>query len=106
MRKRLQLIDIAAEADQILNEELEKKKIKAKTAEVRIYDVRTGGDQGDKRTYNYPAEINLRELKYNNGRPVREQAFNTLLNKISTRLTNEVSDIGRVVYVVIEHEDN
>lgn len=106
MGRRLQLIDIAAEADQILNEELEKKKIKAKTAEVRIYDIKTVGVQGDKRTYSYPAEINLRELRYHNGKPVREQTFNTLLNKISTRLTNEVSDIGRVVYVVIENKGN
>ena len=100
------LINIAVEADQILNEELGKKKIKAETAEIRIYDVRTVGVQGDKRTYSYPAEINLRELKYHNGKLVREQAFSTLLSKISTRLTNEVSGIGRVVYVVRGGKDN
>lgn len=87
-----ELRGLALQVDKILKEQLLKYGIEHTLAEVRIYDVRTTGVQGDARTYLYPAEIELR----NDGKVVWDEKFSA---ELSTRITNEVNGINRVVYV-------
>ncbi|HLD48850.1 MAG TPA: GMP synthase (glutamine-hydrolyzing), partial [archaeon] len=58
----------------------------------RIYDIKSVGVQGDERTYSYPAEIELRL----DGKVVWDAEFS---KRLSSRITNEVSGVNRVVYV-------
>jgi len=83
---------LAGEADRILKEELSKSGISYDMAEARTYDVRSVGVQGDGRTYDYPAEIELRH----DGRVVWDTDF---IERLSNRITNEIKGINRVVYV-------
>ena len=50
------------------------------------------GVQGDDRTYAYPAEITL----FLKGKFVWDLNF---IGELSSRITNEIKDINRVVYV-------
>jgi len=84
---------IARRVNEILKEELEKENIDYNLAETRIYNIKTVGVQGDYRTYCYPAEITL----YHNNKFVWDSEF---LSKLSTRITNEIKEINRVVYTV------
>ena len=87
------LQDLAIKVDKILKEELGKADISYDMAEARIYDVKTVGVQGDERTYLYPAEIELRQ----DGKIIWRPDF---LQILSTRITNEVRGVNRVVYVL------
>ena len=87
-----ELKKLAMEVDKILKKELKKSRIKYDLASARIYDIRTVGVQGDERTYSYPAEI---ELMYD-GKVVWKPEF---IGKLSSRITNEVKGINKVVYV-------
>jgi len=87
------LQSLAIQADKILREELSKSKLDYDFAEARILNIRTVGVQGDDRTYSYPAEINIRK----NGVFVWDPEFNACL---SNRITNEISGINRVLYVL------
>lgn len=93
-----ELTRIAREVDVILQRELRKASISYDLAEARIYDVKTVGVQGDERTYTYPAEINLRQ---------REGIFwdPEFLANLSTKITNEVKDVNRVVYVLVAQKE-
>ncbi len=87
-----ELINLAKKVDKILKEELKNNNIEYDMAEVRIYDIKTVGVQGDTRTYCYPAEITL----YNKGEFVWQPEF---LSRLSTRITNEVVNINKVIYL-------
>ena len=93
MEEDFDLKDLAIKVDIILKEVLSEVNIPYDMAEARIYDIKTVGVQGDERTYLYPAEIELRH----NGEIVWEPEF---LERLSTRITNEVRGINRVVYVL------
>lgn len=88
-----ELVRIARKVDSILKSELEKSGITHEFAEVRIYDIKTVGVQGDERTYSFPIEINLRNKQ---GR-IWDSEF---LAKLSTKITNEVQEVNRVIYVL------
>ncbi len=88
-----ELKNLAVKVDKLLKEELEKENIDYTIAEARIYNVKTVGVQGDYRTYCYPAEITL----YQKEKFVWNKDF---LSRLSTRITNEIKDINKVVYVI------
>ena len=88
-----ELTNLAQRVDAILKEELRKQSISYDMAEARIYDLKTVGVQGDNRTYAYPAEITL----YYQGNFVWNPLF---LQTLSTRITNEIKELNRVVYVL------
>lgn len=88
-----ELVDLAQRVDKILKEELSKAGIEHDMAEVRIYDIKTTGVQGDGRTYTYPAEIELRKKEEFVWQP-------EFTRNLSSRITNEVRGINRVLYVV------
>jgi len=92
MENTEELTGLAKEVDKILKEELRKKHIQQDFAEARVYNVKSIGVQGDQRTYAYPAEITL-FLRKNF---IWEPKF---LSELSNKITNEIKDINRVVYV-------
>lgn len=85
---------IAQRMELILKEELRKASIPYDMAEARAYDVKSVGVQGDKRTYLYTGEITLKD----NGKVIWDP---DLLQRISTRITNEVAGINRVMYNIV-----
>lgn len=87
-----ELRNLAIKVDNILKQELKRMRIKYDKAEARIYDVRSVGVQGDERTYTYPAEV---EVRYK-GKVVWNPK---LAEVLSNRITNEVREINRVLYV-------
>ncbi len=89
---RLYLQSLAIEVDEILRDELSRSGLDYDFAEARILNIRTVGVQGDDRSYLYPAEINIRK----NGRVVWNPDF---VARISSRITNGVRGVNRVVYV-------
>ena len=87
------LHDLALEVNRILQEQLAKAGGKY-YGEARVYDIKRVGVQGDDKTYLYVAEITLR---YPNGNIVDNY---TSIEELSSRITNEVRFINRVMYVV------
>ena len=87
-----ELMGLAVQVDKILKQQLSKYGLEHTLAEVRIYDIKTVGVQGDARTYLYPAQIELRD---------REGIIwnENFMAELSTRITNEVNKINRVLYV-------
>ena len=94
-RKYLQ--SLAISVDRVMRDELERSGIKYDFAEARILNLRTVGVQGDDRTYDYPAEISITS----GGSIVWRPDF---AEKLSSRITNEVRGINRVVYVMATRE--
>ncbi|MEK6848513.1 MAG: hypothetical protein AABX65_02690 [Nanoarchaeota archaeon] len=92
MNKKKNLQYLACQVEKILKEELHKEKISNFLAQVRVYNIKTVGVQGDERSYNYPAEIEL----YQGRDLVWKPKF---LENLSSRITNEVKGINRVLYV-------
>ena len=93
-----ELIDLAQKADQILKEVLDKAGIEYDTAKVNIYNCRTVGVQGDARADEYATEIRLY--------PERRFVWDVnILSNLSTRITNEVVGINRVVYIIASKEN-
>ena len=90
--KKEELKNLAIEVDKILKQELDKEIIDYTLAEARIYNIKTVGVQGEYRTYSYPAEITL----YQKGKFFWDEDF---LSRLSTRITNEIKDINKVVYL-------
>ena len=86
-----ELAGLAQRVDHILKEELEKFKIDYDVAETRVFNARNVGILGDQRSYAYPAEVTIRE----SGKDFYNTEF---LSRLSTRITNEVLGINRVVY--------
>ena len=83
-----------------MREEIAKSTIECSLAEARIYDIKTVGVQGDKRTYKYSAELTLEEPKHQDGTIYSQDELCTFLARLSTRITNEVTDVNRVVYSI------
>ena len=90
-------LDILRDADAIYREELEKSNVKADQYFAVLTDTKSVGVQGDFRTYDYTLAL----------RAVRTSDFMTceyahipydILTKISSRITNEVHGINRIVY--------
>ena len=90
---RRYLQSLAIEVDAILQDELSRSGLDYDFAEARILNIRTVGVQGDDKTYLYPAEINVRK----NGRVVWDPDF---IASVSSRITNNVRGVNRVVYVL------
>jgi len=77
----------------IMVEELKKNSVKFKSLEANIFpDIKTTGIKGDQRVYAYPIFI---AIDMPNGKRFYEP---NILEKISTRITNECENITRVVY--------
>ncbi len=94
---RKTLAKLAQQATTILNQELTQEHISYTMAEVRVYALKSVGVQGDERTYAYPAEVTIYNKKGFVWKP-------SLLETISTRITNEIKGINRVLYVVAKKE--
>jgi len=88
-----ELTELAKQAEKILKEELAFSKLPHDFAEVRVYNIKSVGVQGDDRSYSYPAEITL----YSKENFVYEPK---IIEKISSRITNEVANISRVLIVI------
>lgn len=87
------MLDIAKKVELILKNELTKINIEQDFAEARVYDVKTVGVQGDEKTYAYVAEITL----YSKDKFIWQTGF---LAGLSNRITNNIKEVNRVVYVV------
>jgi len=97
-RKHLQ--GLAVQVNTLFREELDKRNIPYDKAEVRIYNIRTVGVQGDERTYQYPAEITL----FTDSKFVYDDDDN-FLAELSTRITNEIDGINRVVIMLAKEKE-
>jgi GMP synthase PP-ATPase subunit len=94
---KVRLQKLAIEVDKILRRELKSSAIECDFCEARIYNVKTVGVQGDNRTYCHPAEITIINPKSDN--------FDEFLDGLSTKITNEVSGVNRVVYVTGDRKE-
>ena len=92
------LNNLAEQVESIVKDELKRRRLKYDVAEAEIYNLKSVGVQGDKRTYDYPVQINIR---YKSGRFNWNKDF---LNILSTRITNEVRGVNRVVYLIKERK--
>lgn len=94
--------DIVREACSIVEEELEKASEEGKMERpwqyfASLLDTRTVGVRGDERAYKYVAVV--RAVRSLDGMTANFSKIpHEILQKISTRITNEVREIGRVVY--------
>lgn len=95
--KKLQ--GLAIQVDKILREEIKCVNLQYKFIEARIYNIKTVGVQGDGRSYYYPAEITIKEPKHLDGKPYNDEELHSFLATLSTRITNEIKEINRVLYV-------
>ena len=90
---------LAIKVDRILREEISVQHFGFDFLEARVYNIKTVGVQGDNKTYGHPAEIALNGLREKDGTLYTEEELYKFLSKLSTRITNEVKDVVRVVYV-------
>jgi GMP synthase (glutamine-hydrolysing) len=93
MDNLIELTGLAKEVDKILIAELSRTNIQSDSIDVRIYDVKTIGVQGDQKTYAYVAEITL----FNEGKAIWDSEF---MANLSNRITNNLKGINRVVYLI------
>ncbi len=91
------LNSLEKQINRILKDELVETEIKYDLAEAKIYNIRSVGIKGDKRAYGYIVEIGL---KYR-GKFIWESEF---FKELSTRITNEIEDINRVVCAISNKE--
>jgi GMP synthase (glutamine-hydrolysing) len=90
-------LSILREADAIAREEIRKAKNKPDQYFVVLTNTRSVGVMGDGRTYEYTAA--LRAVKTNDFMTCEYARLpHALLSRISSRITNEVAGINRVVY--------
>lgn len=101
--KKLQ--NLAIKVDRILREEIKNSKMKCEFLEARVYNIKTVGVQGDKRTYAHPAEITLTKPEHSNGTKYNREELNIFLEKLSNRITNEIRGVNRVLYVTADRDD-
>ena len=88
------LKNLAEQVEEILKDELKKRRIRYDVAEAEIYNMKSVGVQGDSRSYEYPTQITIR---YKSG---RFNWNNEFLTRLSTRITNQVVGVNRVVYLI------
>lgn len=101
--KKLQ--NLAIKIDKILREEIEKHGLIPEFAEARIFNVKVVGVQGDERTYGHPAEITLKNPKHSGGKKYNDKELYGFLELLSNRITNEVEDVNKVLYVLADRDD-
>ncbi len=91
--------EIVRKATKIIEEELKKAKLYEKIwmGFAVLLSIKSVGIQGDTRTYKYPIVIRIIESKDAMTANFAKISYN-LLSKISTRITNEISHVNRVVY--------
>jgi GMP synthase (glutamine-hydrolysing) len=91
--------EIARQACYIVEEELVKTKYWEQIwmAFAVLLPIKSVGIQGDERSYKYPVVVRVLESKDAMTANFSKIPF-TILEKISTRITNEVKDVNRVVY--------
>ncbi len=90
-------LDILRDADAILRCEIEHSRCKADQYFCVLTDTRSVGVMGDERTYDYT--LALRAVRTNDFMTCEYARLpHTLLSKISSRITNEVKGINRIVY--------
>lgn len=58
-----------------------------------IHPLKTVGVQGDERTYSYPTEVEIISSE-------KRRIYEECLEKISTRTTNEIKVINRILYTI------
>lgn len=92
-------LQLVRKTDIIFREEIEKANLNKKIWQyfTVLPDIKSVGVQGDERSYDYP--IILRAVYSSDGMTAHWAKIpNTILEKISLRITNEVKGINRVVY--------
>ncbi len=91
--------EIVRKASYIIEEELKKARLYEKVwmAFAVLLSVKTVGIQGDARSYKYPIVVRIIESKDAMTANFAKIPYN-VLEKISTRITNEISKVNRVVY--------
>ena len=88
---------ILREADAIVREEIRRSRVKADQYFCVLTNVRSVGVMGDFRTYDYTLAI--RAVRTNDFMTCEYARLpHTLLSRMSTRITNEVQGVNRVVY--------
>ena len=93
-RERLHIL---READAIVREEIRRSRVKADQYFCVLTNVRSVGVMGDFRTYDYTLAI--RAVRTNDFMTCEYARLpHTLLSRMSTRITNEVQGVNRVVY--------
>ena len=92
-------VDIARRAAQIVEEELKKSNLYDKVwmGFAVLLSVKSVGIQGDERSYKYPIAIRIIESKDAMTANFAKIPYD-VLEKISTRITNEIREVNRVVY--------
>lgn len=88
---------LVLKADKILREELKKEGLTYELAEVRIYDIKRVGVQGDKRTEGHPIELTFKQLRGKNGYLFyggqNKNKFHPFLDRLSSRFNNEIEGV-------------
>ena len=80
--------------------------MKHEFAEARMYNLRTVGVQGDDTSYKYATEITIKKPRQASGKKYKEEEFYSFLGRLGSRVTNEISEINRVVWVTSTKSDN
>ncbi len=91
--------EIVRKASRIVEEELKKEKFYGRIwmAFAVLLPVKTVGIQGDERSYKYPVALRIVESKDAMTANFSRVPY-SVLERISTRITNEIREVNRVVY--------
>ncbi|MEA4832440.1 MAG: glutamine-hydrolyzing GMP synthase [Oscillospiraceae bacterium] len=90
-------LDILRDADAIFREEMKRSRVKASQYFAVLTDLKSVGVMGDFRTYDYT--VALRAVKTNDFMTCEYAPLShKLLKKVSSRITNEVKGVNRIVY--------